>query len=204
MLTRGVVALFLWPIVALAGPIYVYKESDGAIRFTDRPPPEGVKSEVFTAKGGGSYAKYSLGPIRRRSGKLMPDRYLEVIKEAAILNNLEIPLIQAVIHAESAFDPWAVSPKGAQGLMQLMPATARFLKVRNSFNPEENINGGTRYLAFLMKRFSGNLKMAIAGYNAGPEAVEQYGGIPPYPETRDYVQRVLHLRERYALRKSTR
>jgi soluble lytic murein transglycosylase-like protein len=105
-------------------------------------------------------------------------------------------LVKAVIHAESGFNPRAVSPKGAQGLMQLMPSTARRVGVRNPFVAEENLKGGVQYLAMLVRKYD-NIRHALAAYNAGEGAVDQYGGIPPYSETQTYVSRVLELRDRY-------
>ena len=106
-------------------------------------------------------------------------------------------LIKAVIHAESAFNPRAVSPKGALGLMQLMPGTARMMGVPNAFVPEHNIEGGARYLAQLIKRH-GRVDHALAAYNAGDVPVQRYNGIPPYAETRNYVRRVLQLKKQYS------
>jgi soluble lytic murein transglycosylase len=101
-------------------------------------------------------------------------------------------LVWAVIKAESNFNPRAVSRKGARGLMQLMPVTARLLEVDNAYNPTENVNGGVRYLRSLLDRFRGNRRLALAAYNAGAKAVEQYKNVPPYAETREYVRRVLN------------
>jgi soluble lytic murein transglycosylase-like protein len=106
-------------------------------------------------------------------------------------------IVRAIIHAESAFNPRALSRVGAQGLMQLMPATASRFGVTNAFDAAQNIRGGVRYLAWLLKRFNGNLTLAAAGYNAGEGAVDKYGGVPPYNETQRYVQRVAVLAERY-------
>jgi soluble lytic murein transglycosylase-like protein len=113
------------------------------------------------------------------------------IRDAAERHGLSEQLVTAVIRVESGFNPRAVSPKGAQGLMQLMPATASQLGVRNVFDVAENIDGGVRHLRGLIERFENNLSLALAAYNAGERAVLQYGGIPPYPETEQYVARIL-------------
>jgi soluble lytic murein transglycosylase-like protein len=121
------------------------------------------------------------------------DPYIDrLIEDYARAHGLEVGLVRAVIHVESAFDPRARSRKGAMGLMQLMPDTARELGVHNAWDPAQNISGGTRYLRRLWDRF-GSLELALAGYNAGPSVVEKYGKIPPFPETTEYVRRVLRL-----------
>lgn len=114
-----------------------------------------------------------------------------MIERAAGRHNLDPALIGAVIACESGDNPYAVSRRGAKGLMQLMDETAREYGVYNPFNPQQNINGGTTYLRDLLDRYNGDLRLAIAAYNAGPTAVDTYGGIPPYPETEDYVDKVL-------------
>jgi Transglycosylase SLT domain len=116
--------------------------------------------------------------------------YNETINEAALMYNLDPDLIRAIIRAESAFNPFAVSRAGAQGLMQLMPAVAEELDVLDPFDPRQNIFGGARYLRQLLDRNKGNLDLAVASYNAGPNAVDRYNGIPPYRETRKYVKKV--------------
>jgi soluble lytic murein transglycosylase-like protein len=119
------------------------------------------------------------------------DTYDDLIVQHAQAQNLRPDLVRAVVQVESGYNPRAVSSKGAQGLMQLMPATARQLGVRAPFDPEENIRGGTTYLRQLLDRFDGNEELALAAYNAGPMAVDRYGNnIPPYRETRDYVRKV--------------
>lgn len=122
-----------------------------------------------------------------------PDRddYSDLIAEQARRNNVRQSLVRAVIQVESAFNPSARSPKGAMGLMQLMPATAREFGVRDAFNPEENVKGGVAYLRWLLDRYDGDEALALAAYNAGPGAVDRYGeSVPPYAETTQYVSKV--------------
>jgi soluble lytic murein transglycosylase-like protein len=122
--------------------------------------------------------------------------YTRLIQGAAQSNGLEPALVAAVILAESGGDPRAQSKRGARGLMQLMPATARQYGVSNVFDPEENIRGGSRYLRDLVERYQNDLQLVLAAYNAGPEAVDQHGGIPPFRETLEYVPRVLQIYHR--------
>lgn len=110
---------------------------------------------------------------------------------------VEEALVRAIIHAESSYNPLSLSSAGAQGLMQLMPETARRFGVTDSYDPLQNIRGGVQYLAWLLKRFNGNLTLVAAGYNAGEGAVDRYGGVPPYSETQRYVERVNMLLGRY-------
>ena len=120
-----------------------------------------------------------------------PEQYITLIDKYATKYNIDPALVKQVIAVESGYDDRSVSDKGAIGLMQLMPETARELGVTNPFDPEENISGGTRYLAQLLKQNGGNLRLALASYNAGPGAVRQFGGVPPYPETQTFVRKVL-------------
>jgi soluble lytic murein transglycosylase-like protein len=120
------------------------------------------------------------------------NQYASDIREIASRHGVDPTLVESVIRAESAFNPTAVSRTGARGLMQLMPKTAVALGVRDSFNPRQNIDGGVRHLRYLLDRYPGNVALAIAAYNAGEAAVDAHRGIPPYAETQQYVQRVLH------------
>jgi soluble lytic murein transglycosylase-like protein len=171
------------------------REAGGVIRFTNKPPEAGEQAEIFTARANGfSYYRKT----RMKGGRRLQSAaaYERAISEAARRHRVDPNLIKAVIHVESGFNPRAVSPKGAQGLMQLMPSTARMLGVRNAFVPEWNIHGGTQYLASLLKRY-GNEAHALAAYNAGDVPVQRYNGIPPYSETQNYVRRVLLLKKQY-------
>ena len=116
----------------------------------------------------------------------------EMLANAGRRHNLDVDLLASLVNAESGGNPRAVSRAGAQGLMQLMPSTAASLGVRDSFQPQQNVSGGSAYLDALLTRYNNNLALALAAYNAGPEAVDRYRGIPPYPETRAYVARVIH------------
>jgi Transglycosylase SLT domain len=124
----------------------------------------------------------------------MPEApYTKLIRDAAQRHGVDEKLIGHVIHVESNYNPRAVSRRQAQGLMQLLPQTAAKYSVANVFDPAQNIDAGTHYLKDLLARFRGNLRLALAAYNAGPELVERYGGVPPYPETQNYVRRILAL-----------
>ena len=136
-------------------------------------------------------------PIHWGSVALNLTAYADTIRAASIEYGVDEAFLRAIIHAESAFNPRALSLKGAQGLMQLMPATASDMGVLDAFNTEQNIRGGARYLSLLLHDFRGNEQLAAAAYNAGPGAVQRYNGVPPYAETQVYVQRVDTLRKRY-------
>jgi soluble lytic murein transglycosylase-like protein len=126
-----------------------------------------------------------------------PEQIDQLVQQNANIWQVDPALIKSVIANESSFNANATSPVGAQGLMQLMPQTAAALGVKNSYDPAQNVAGGTRYLRSLLDRFKGDTKLAVAAYNAGPEAVEKYGDVPPYAETQNYVQNVLGSLDRY-------
>jgi soluble lytic murein transglycosylase len=159
-------------------PIYSFIGPDGVIHFTDAPRD--------------SRYRRLPDPTPARPPARAPRRweYDGLIGLTAREHEVEPALVKAVIAAESNFDPEAVSRKGAQGLMQLMPVTASTLGVDDPLRPTENVRAGTRYLRLMLDRY-GDLERAVAAYNAGPAAVDRFGGVPPYPETRDYVRRVL-------------
>ncbi|MGE0824473.1 MAG: lytic transglycosylase domain-containing protein [Candidatus Binatia bacterium] len=166
-------------------PIHVYRNKQGTLLFTNVPNQPGYRPFLFLR----SYAT-------RLSSKdsLAFDR---LIRSACRRYGVEFELVKAVIRAESAFNPWAVSRAGARGLMQLMPATAADHGVADIHSPRDNIDGGVRHLRILLDRFNGNVMLALAAYNAGAGAVEKYNGIPPYQETQEYVRKVLRFRDSY-------
>lgn len=168
----------------------MYKDKTGVLKFTNAPAQPGYK--FFMAE---------VPRLLRLKGFLDPNRakkYDPLIASAADRYKVDMSLIKAVIRAESGFSPMATSPKGAQGLMQLMPATARLHGVVQAYDPEDNVEGGVRHLRLLLDRYGGNVRLALAAYNAGSGAVDKYGGVPPYPETWEYLDRVLSFREQYA------
>ena len=166
--------------------VYRYVDDRGVIHFTN--VPEDDRYEWIPTSPSAITERQR---ARRAVDAPAEDAYDHLIVRAARNNRIEPALVKAVIAAESNFKPWAVSRAGAQGLMQLMPATARKLGVRDPFHPTENVEGGSRYLRTMLDRY-GDLRRALAAYNAGAKAVDRYQGIPPYAETRAYVVRVLN------------
>lgn len=185
-----VLLLTAMPTVA---EIYKYKDSNGNLHFTDRPQKKSAGFNLLWRSGNdpryaADYSRINLKDFRRN--KL---RFANMITQAAQRANLKPSLLHAVVRAESAYDPKALSKKGARGLMQLMPATADRYGVSDSWDPEQNLDGGARYLRDLLDMFDQDLKLAVAAYNAGENAVKKYGNkIPPYPETRQYVRKVVN------------
>jgi hypothetical protein len=181
--TRLAAAAFVLITAAPAwAQIYSWKDASGNLVVSDRPRPD--QGEMTTYAVGGGFRATRENPSPDSS------RFDAVIDEHARRNGLAPDLVRAVIRVESAFNPNAVSSKGAMGLMQLMPATAAELGVSNPFHPEQNIRGGTVYLKRLLDRYDQDVTLALAAYNAGPGAVERYGAVPPYRETKRYVEKV--------------
>lgn len=164
--------------------IYVCKDKRGAVSFTNVPTFSNCQPFSMKKRGSGKLRS----SIRKSYN---PGRYDKNIVSIARRYNVDPNLIKAIIHTESDFDHRAVSKQGAQGLMQLMPATAKELRVFNPFNPQENIDGGTRYFRTLLDIFNGDVKLSLAAYNAGPGLVQRTNGIPAIPETIRYVKKVL-------------
>src|SRR6185312_14842206 len=183
----------------LRGAVYRIVRADGSVEYTN-VQPSGGKGRAVTMLFSyiATCAACNLhSTIHWNSVALNLDAYADTIRAASIEYGVDEAFLRAIIHAESAFNPRALSLKGAQGLMQLMPTTASDMGVLDAFNSDQNIRGGARYLSLLLHDFNGNERLAAAAYNAGPGAVQRYKGIPPYAETEVYVERVETLRKRY-------
>jgi len=176
-------ALSLYINTLVWADIYRYVDKNGVWHFTN------------TRMSRSKYKLY-IQTVRKTPSEYIK-KYDTIITRASREFGVDTSLIKAVIKAESDFDHQAVSHKGAQGLMQLMPDTANEINVKDPFDPEENIFGGTRYLSHLIKRFNNDNKLALAAYNAGPEKVEACKGVPPIPETKTFVKRVLNYYQTY-------
>ncbi len=174
--------------------VYKYRQRDGVSMFTNVPTSglQLVSTTVYQV-----FEKGWVGNAFKGNWKLNREAFAPVINQFAQMHGVDPAFIRAVMHAESSFNPSAVSRAGAMGLMQLMPGTAARFGVSNAFDPQENIRGGVTYLRFLLDKFNGDTRLAAAGYNAGEGAVMKYGGVPPYAETTEYVARVLDLHQQY-------
>lgn len=181
----------------LRGAVYRY-ERDGVVHYTNvRPAGGAAQSKLLFSYVETCYACGALPGVNFGNLRLNTLAFSSEIHNAATQFGVEEAIVRAIIHAESAYRPNAVSHAGAQGLMQLIPATASRFGVSDPFDPGQNISGGVKYLAWLMKRYSSNLTLVAAAYNAGEGAVDRNGGVPPYSETQRYVQRVGQLADRY-------
>lgn len=194
-ITIGLVVGFFAPVIASA-QVYKWVDENGIVNYSNTAPPTEHEFAVLRFPCYASDPKcrsvaWEKVPLNTRS-------FAGEIRDASESNAVDESLIRAIIHAESAYQVEAQSPKGAQGLMQLMPVTQVELDVGNPFDPAENIRGGALYLARLLTEFEGDVELAAAAYNAGPAAVYRYGGVPPFEETREYVRRIRILHRRYA------
>jgi len=179
ILISAALILALSSPAAHSGDIIKFVDENGTVHFTDYTVP--MKYDV--------YMKNAERNRSREPGK--QNRFSKEIYQAGNRHGVDRHLIQSVIRAESGFDPMAVSSAGARGLMQLMPKTAARYRVDNVHNPVQNIDGGTRHLKHLINKYDGNVKFALAAYNAGETVVAEYNGVPPYPETKTYIARVM-------------
>jgi soluble lytic murein transglycosylase-like protein len=179
----------------LYAEMYKFTDEDGIVHYTNIKPvgQKNIKTFSFPCYASDltcNQLDWEKIPLNRRA-------FDDEIRTVAQVFSVDDSLIRAIIHAESAYQPEALSPRGAQGLMQLMPATQQELEIVDVFDPLSNIEGGTLYLSRLLEQFDQDVELAAAAYNAGPGAVREYGGIPPYQETREYVRRVKILYRRY-------
>lgn len=168
---------------AVDAQIYSWRDADGSLVLSTTPRAGAVKT--FAVPNVPSGLRTTRSPVSRRAVEFEP-----LILQHASTHDVRPDLVRAVIQAESAFNPRARSHKGAMGLMQLMPATAAELGVTDPYDPDQNIRGGVTYLKTLLTRYSHNEELALAAYNAGPGAVQKYGAVPPYRETREYIARI--------------
>jgi len=174
-----IIIIFITPVIGYP-LIYKYIDENGIIHFTDVPPSNSKFTSIKFLQNRRKFTYSSSKGGYRRLAEKIARRY-----------SVDPELVKRIIEVESGWNPYAVSRKGAMGLMQIMPKTAKELGLRNPYNPEENIDAGVRYLKYLFRMF-GDLKLALAAYNAGPAAVKQYGGIPPFYETINYVNKILY------------
>jgi soluble lytic murein transglycosylase-like protein len=203
-LTASSLALSLLaaPLAAVAGEVYSFVDADGVIHFTNTPSDPRYRQVRRTQDVAGLYRSPSSSRSTPESRPLpaagRPGPYLEHIRAASTKYRLPEALILAVMAVESNFDPRALSDKGAMGLMQLMPGTARDLFVSDAWDPAQNIEGGSRYLRMLANQYAGDIIRTLAAYNAGPEAVRRAGDtVPDIPETKEYVRKVVALYQAY-------
>jgi soluble lytic murein transglycosylase-like protein len=178
------------------GAVYKFVQ-DGVTHYTNVRPKGATRAQMLFSYIETCYACAALPNVNFGTVRLNTQSYAAEIHAASEKYGVDEAIVRAIIHAESAFRANAQSHAGAQGLMQLIPATASRFGVADAFDPAQNISGGVQYLAWLMKRFNSDLSLVAAGYNAGEGAVDKYGGVPPYAETQRYVQRVGQLAERY-------
>jgi Transglycosylase SLT domain/Domain of unknown function (DUF4124) len=178
--------------------IYQYTDENGVMHFSNVSVGTAKKYRKIKSAAAARQASTSTpnstvpSPVPISSSN-SPSSYVDIINTACNRHGVDPALVHAIVKVESDFNPYALSRKGAMGLMQLMPQTAAEMKVGNSFNPNDNIDGGVKYVRYLIDRYEGNLSLALAAYNSGETAVKKWGTIPPYRETQNYVQRILRI-----------
>ena len=177
--TCCVLAILFFAGLTAHADIYRYIDENGVMHFTNTPTSSDHEYKLFVREKPAVTKRYS------------PKKYDKIIADASRQYGVSIPLIKAIIKAESDFNPKAVSKKGAKGLMQIMPQNFKPLGIEDPFDPSQNIHAGARYFKQMFDRFNGKLALSLAAYNAGPHAVERYKTVPPYEETEEYVRRVL-------------
>lgn len=189
----AIILLTLFMANEVAADIYKFTDTDGRVYYTDEPR-HSLYKRIIKSKTI-KYPTFSNYHAKARTYKgANKQKFAELIEQAAYRHHVDAKLVHAVIQTESAYNSSAQSPKGAVGLMQLMPDTARRFGVTDRSDPDQNVDGGTRYLKYLINMFNPNIDLAVAAYNAGENAVIRYNNsIPPYPETRNYVKQVLAL-----------
>ncbi len=178
--------------------IYQYTDKEGVVHFSNVSVGDGKKFKRLKTPVTMEHTRYSPPSSSAPSRSLLtssnqPSAYVDIINTACGRHGIDPALVHAIVKVESDFNPYAISRKGAMGLMQLMPQTAVVMNVGNSFNPDENINGGVKYLRQLIDRYEGNLPLALAAYNSGETAVKKFGTIPPFPETQNYVEKIMKI-----------
>ena len=193
------------PYHSAQADIYQYTDDDGVVHFTNVNVVQGKKYRRVQSESGRTPS--STKPVSRPMPSLaesavpstnisstnVPSAYMDRINTACDRHGVDPALVHALVKVESDYNPLALSRKGAMGLMQLMPQTALDMNVRNTFDPDENIDGGVKYLRYLLDQYEGNLPLALAAYNSGETAVKRWGTIPPFKETQEYVQKIMKL-----------
>lgn len=184
---------------------YSYRDADGMLHISNIRRSKGPWKlwKHFEGSGSGSFeAPLPSRPSVKLGRSARARKYDSLIRAAAQRYDLPLALVRAVVHTESNYNPRAVSSVGAMGLMQIMPSTAKYLGVKDAFDPHQNVHGGCKFLRLLANRFNGDMVLTIAGYHAGAGAVQKYGGVPPYESTRAYVKAVM--RRYYAYERQAR
>jgi len=193
------VLLLAGTIPTASADIYQFVDENGVVHFTNvsggrvKKPSKIISENRITASPSATPSRGGNKENHSRRTEGIPVSYVNIINDACSRFGVDPSLVHAIVKVESDFNPFAISRKGATGLMQLMPQTATTMNVRNTFSPDENVEGGVKYLRYLLDRYEGNISLALAAYNAGETAVKKWGTIPPFKETQDYVKKILQI-----------